>query len=508
MKRLSFVSVIVMFVAMLFVSCGSSEDYTTSLPEKSVVGIKISVSDLLADSEIMEDPQVQGMLKGAISELPENSKDLMMEIVEAPSATGLDFAKPVYLMLESVDAQMNDAKGMVLFAVGDRGKLTSFLETVIDKDFVMENRDGCDVLVYEGSCVGAYDDTRLVLAYAESGDALEYVTPRKDVSRTEAMKQFISSSDDVTMYCDFSALSHSVMKAKELIKSDIYDGVASVSSLNFDSGKLQVDYEMYGADELKKLAKKYIRDAKGTYLKLVTEDAYGVIQFGMYNILSVMELYQDTYSQMVEQVSKEYGFDMNLLNTIDGDVLLAVLPIPASSITGFPEFVMAAKCKDASLYEYVVSQVSKLDAGMTKVDETVYKLSPMLAALGFDYCIGYADETLFVVPGRMLDNVKGGSLKSLDKNFADTKLASKLGNAGMVCNFQSLSNGLSSSVWGKEQGVQIAADVMKEFQDCAIYSEEIGEGHFVLDFTDKETNSLKKLIDIVKKQAMSVMMRM
>lgn len=506
MKKRFLNSIFAILVAVLLVSCGSSDDYTSSLPSNPMFGVKINIGNLLADSKILDDPQVSGLLNTYADGLPENSKGLLEEIMEDPNASGLDVSKAAYIIFENVE----DTKGMALFAVSDSEKLTSILKMVDDKP--LESRDGCTTIVEKGETYVAFNDSRLVIAFAKSGtDAVNYITSDNSESRSDAIKQFVASSDDIAMYYDFGAmisLAAMLPETQELsAQADLFAGAKMLGSLNFEPGKMLASTKMYDADALKGLYEKYTKEAEGTYLPLVPENAYGVIQVGWRNLLSSMDHMPESSKAMLQQACQEHGFDMALLDKIDGDVLLSVLPIPEGSITGFPEILFAAKCKDASLFEYVISNVSKIDAGIAKVDENVYRLSSTFAALGFDYCMGYVDETMFVVPGRMLDNVKGGSLKPLEKNFAGTELASKLGMCGMVCNFQALCNGLENSVWNENEYVKLATGVMKEFQDCAIYSEELGEGHFVMDFTDKETNSLKQLVDLVKKQAMAMMLQ-
>lgn len=156
---------VILMTTIIMASCSQSADYQSVIPAEPVLVVKANVNNLLSESEILQDNQVAGFLKGAINEIPENSRELMRGILDDPSNCGLDLKQPAFVVMENFE----QAKGFVLFAVKDAEQVKTLLNAMLEneEEALLEEKGDYTLLKADNANVMAFDDTKLVVAFAQ-----------------------------------------------------------------------------------------------------------------------------------------------------------------------------------------------------------------------------------------------------------------------------------------------------------------------------------------------------
>lgn len=117
---LSVIAGLLIICAVLFFLpwSGSSKHYS-AIPDGSVYLVKVNAGNLLKDSEILEQPIVETALDMVVKSMPRSSRELMREIVENPSASGIDVDKPAVFAITEVQPM----KGVFVMAIKDKVRL-------------------------------------------------------------------------------------------------------------------------------------------------------------------------------------------------------------------------------------------------------------------------------------------------------------------------------------------------------------------------------------------------
>lgn len=494
----------------LLSSCTERSDYLSAVPVESAFTMKVNVANLLEKSEVMESQLVRNNLDEAVNELSGSAKRVVEEAIRNPASTGIDFRRPVVMAMEDLQRP----QVMVLFAVDDAGKLTDFIETLIDDDEMNlpvelnETDGGVRTLTDKrGTVVGAYDATRLVFAYGKRGtDASEYLKlpEKRQAIASDDFKAFVRAKEDMAIYYDYEAILR--MNPYFVSTSEnnrLLDGMKALFTTNFEAGRIAFTAEVFGNETLEELNQKTNIRPTGKNLCYVPTKNYGVINGGLRNLSETIEYMPSEIRQMIDRGFESVGTTEAILNKLDGDFTLAVLPMQQLGYEQLPQFFVAAECSGRELFDLVIDNFSENGSGLTAVSENVYGFNVNgQREDGFDYYFAYKNNTIFLLPENLYAQIADGDrFKALGDNFTENPLAGTLkGKSGAVVDFRTIAedierHGCLDNIGG------IAMKYLNLLQDMTITQKNTTASEGAIDFIDTKTNALKQLTDVTLKLA-------
>ena len=176
MRKISILFVLIAALSVMFVSCGGSDDkYVSAVPANSAVLAKVNLGNMINESEILEQPLVKMGLGLAQSALPQEAKDILNEILENPSNSGIDASKPVILAVS-----LEPMSIVVSMPVSNKGRINEVVDNFLDGTGVqVVLRNGVSYIDFGGSddVEVAYDSDMMIVAAVEKGkaDAAHYM---------------------------------------------------------------------------------------------------------------------------------------------------------------------------------------------------------------------------------------------------------------------------------------------------------------------------------------------
>lgn len=505
----------VLSAVTLFTSCNpTSSDYISAVPKEPIAALKINAGALFDDSKILENNLVNNYLRQAINEMPRDMRSIMRDILAEPSNSGIDVDKPAVFVLDGV----TPLRGLVCCAVGNKEQLNDNIEEFLDEtdNLNIQAEDGYTVVSDRRNVWVAFDDEKLVVALSEGvADATEYMKMSENALSNSNFCKFVGSNDDAGLYLDYTQLSTIAASVspqnRELIQMlEMYDGVIQFTSLNFDDGRVVMRSSLEGNTAvISEYMKAMNKTPSGKYLEYVPKDAYGVALLGLQNLTKSFELLDNKIRKEFEQLMTQMNFDMQLIDDIDGDVLFALLPRADLAGKQLPQMMFFAESKKG-LFDYVatallgnnknMSQVAtdlyslglnkRIDWSKSSYNYDTYSYDYVYTTSGYDYYLGYIDDCIFVMPENIYAKcVKDGEFVALRKNFSDSPLTVYLGKSAVVC-------GMDNIIEDCKDLEPAFTDILKYFESVRVLSTDVFDSEFVIEFADKDVNSLKQIVDI------------
>lgn len=495
----------------LFCSCDSSSNYLSVIPKDSVAAIKINIGQILDKSEVLEMKAVKDLAELGANQADASieSQRLLKAILKDPNASGLDVNQPMVAVFEGLNM-----KGLLTFAVSDKDALINTLETLKKEfenigvlfDFEENEKGYTSINVFDpyGSIYGniaAFDKSKLVFAIAEKNPdvvpymELEYEDQALSDSRFQA---FVNAQKDLSIYYDLSILSEIMPLLQAQMPElnmggylEMMEGVTGLVSLDFQQGKAVLDYQMINpSDELIAYYKQFVKKPNKELLAYVPQNSYFVANMGIKNLSKGFD-----YLPEATTMFDEIGLKAEWLNDINGDFTFA---ISQSKQTEEPLLIFAAQCKDGNFIRFCENLLQQ-EVGLEEVADQVYALDGMSKQT--NYFVGYKDGTMFLMPGNIYEQcVDGNKLVNLSKNFTKTSMSSILEENGMVIDLELIATdvkkAIKDSYIGQEERMILAC--LNSFESLtASYENNSFEGEVVLNFKDKENNSLKAIIQLI-----------
>lgn len=494
----------------LFCSCDSSSNYLSVIPKDSVAAIKINIGQLLDKSEVLEMKAVKDLAELGASQADASieSQRLLKAILKDPNASGLDVNQPMVAVFEGLNMKV-----LLTFAVSDKDALNNTLETLLKEleksglDIELEDSEKgyttINVEAYEGHsyCLAAFDKSKLVFAIAEKNPdvvpymELEYEDQALSDSRFQA---FVNAQKDLSIYYDLSILSEIMPLLQAQMPElnmggylEMMEGATGLVSLDFQQGKAVIDYEMINpSDELKAYYKQFVKKPSKKLLAYVPENSYLVANMGLQNLSKCFD-----YIPEATTMFNEIGLKAEWLNDLNGDFTFA---ISQSKQAEEPLLIFAAQCKNGNFIRFCENLLQQ-EVGLEEVADQVYALDGMSKQT--NYFVGYKDGTMFLMPGNIYEQcVDGNKLVNLSKNFTKTSMSSILDENGMVIDLELIATdvkkAIKDSYIGQEERMILAC--LNSFESLtASYENNSFEGEVVLNFKDKENNSLKAIIQLI-----------
>lgn len=265
----------------------------------------------------------------------------------------------------------------------------------------------------------------------------------------------------------------------------------STASVNFDNGKILIDYRVYMGKEVADIFKKnMIGHTDAEMIKRIpTENLAMVMQFSVKPevIKDYLKLLgADGFANMGAGM---LGFSVDdIISANKGDYLFAVSNIRIDSSSPKFDYLFSSSIGDKQSFDKVI-------AGVNKLIKTYIVGTSDSSAAAFSKLYSYnLGEKYFALGANqpLVDGYLAGA-KTYSSPVYD-KITS--GPGGMYINFNYILNALTPLVKDSSAlAVLVASKLI--WQDMISYSDQFSDnsfiGHAVINLTDKNTNSLKQL---------------
>ena len=529
MKHMYLKVMAALFAVALLVGCDAEKGYLSALPGQSVLVAKVHVGNLLNESAILDDPQISGFLKNSINEMSGDSRTLMREILEDPAATGFDLSQPVYCALENVE-QM---RGVVILPIADATKVKRALETLladrnVRMDYVLAAQNGINTLEDKrGNALAAFDAEKLVFAYANgTADALEYMTlSEKAQEKSAELKNFIAEDADMALYVDYGQimpLAAGLSRELGAVDLSLLQEMKFIATLDFEKGKAAVTYKVDGCEALEKCYKEMYNTADNDLVNLLPSDTWAVAQLGIKNLACVKDYFKGDVAAEMDKMFEEINtklaaegiqtkVNFDLLNSIQGDVIIGATPVVEQDDERAPQVVFVAECANKDLFDLAAAIVIQENERAEKIDDNLYSLGMnkkidwsnyrydgnyTYIRKGYDYYFGFADNKMFVMPENLYQQCN--NLKGFASDFSDNDViypVVKSSNAAAL-DFSALAKEIERDQ--KPASLEIG-NVLRMFDITYAKMENVNSCEFVITMADKDTEMLKQLKDLCVK---------
>lgn len=529
MKKMYLKLMTAAFAVLLLSACGADNSYLSALPGNSILVAKVNVGNLLNESEVLSDPQISEQLRDGINELSGDTKTLMRELLEDPSACGADLSRPMYIALENVE----NARGVIIIPISDAQKVEQTIETFISDrdlgiDMELSTKDDVNTIENsEGDVIAAFDDDKFVVAFTNgTPDAMVYMTlSEKKQEKSDELEEFIDLDADMAVYADYGELIKLAERAEPSMRDldlSMYENAKFIASVDFEKGQAKSTYKMLGCDEVEKLYDEMYDDANNNLLGYMPKDTWAAAQFGIKDLAKVEEFFkgkmldelEDGLEELNDKLAAEginvkLGFD--LLKSLDGDVAIGATPFVKKDGVENAQVVFIAECANKDLFEEVATIIKETNKDAKEIDDDLYSLGLNLKMdkdsydystdeykeirKGYDYYFGYADGKMFVMPENLYEECSnGGQLQELKSNLKDNEMLFDLidgKNSGAI-DFTACASMLKT--FGNSVDRE-AGRAMKSFESLSFNVKSAHECEVVLTMTDKDTEVLKLLKD-------------
>lgn len=495
------VSVLLMTIGL--VSCSQSSDYRSVIPAEPVMVVKANVDNLLAESELLQDNQITGLIKNDINEMPENSRELLRKILADPANSGLDLKQPAYVVIDNIE----QTRGFALFAVKDKEKVTELLNAMEIEDLSMEEKSEYSLLKTGNANIVAFDETKLVAAFSQGAcDVTEYMSADTEAKKSKSLAEFMECDDDVAYYMAFKDVLRLAEgtnpEAFSMLDTEKAKDAKLVMSLNFEAGKAVLDTRLEDADELLEISRDYMSSPNSGLQVFIPKTCYGFMQFGIKDLGSNIEksipeaqrAEFDEYMAMANKEAKKMGIKeeltLSLLNSLDGGMIFGIAEKDNSSPLPIPQMILVAECKDNSLFNLIAKSLES-NRIATKTDGNTYSLMGL-------YTLGFADGKLFVMPQNLSAQCyKDGTMKSLAENLTDNDMAQMVGEEnGMIIDTKATAKGLEDMGVARRAKDRAILELMNKFTYAGYSVKEDCKVEYTVYFEDYATNSLKQIKDM------------
>lgn len=505
MKKSLFLSLMAVIIAL--VSCDKKADYQSVIPASPAVAVKTNIGQILNKSELLKDVQISGLAKMAISNLPEEARTLYGNILNDPKACGIDIDQPAFAIVENV----KPVKGFALLAVKDEAQLKKLIDVTIQQfggysKPTLESAGGInEIKDQRGNTIMAFDAVKFVIPFAQgTTDAKEYMTPATDNGeKNSTFEAFIKKGSDIATYLDynhimdFAATLSPEMQGTNL---DIYKNVKLATYLNFENGKIVLDYKVSGYDQAEEIYEKTTTAPDGKLFQYLPFDTWGVLQSGIKNTCAFQEyMPQETVAQFEEllnNINKELDSEkcdakitLSLLSSIKGDLIAAIAAPANETQSEEPQGIVIAECADDKLFSTLKKIIQ------CKMGDAFQETAPNILK-GYGYCFGYADNKTFLMPENIFNQCySNGKFKKLDKNLTNAKLYSTMKqNIGLAVDFGKIAQFMKSAGDNK---LAMAANIVSKFSEATIITRSATETEMQIIMSNGTTNALKQLKDMI-----------
>lgn len=509
-SRLSALALIVIMAA-----CSKQAEYTNVIPADASAIASINLKSL-ADKSGLKDKENEAAKQKMIEALKSGTTaatfQQLEKVLNNPKESGIDVDAPVYAFTAT-----SFPYAALVAKVVDIDKLHASLDIMINEQICqpIEEAEGYSYTLMPNQNILAFNETTAMLVQVNSQSQMENTqkaivglmkqTADKSIAGNAGFQKMQKQKGDVNFYASLAALPQVYARQLNmgLTGSNIeLKDVMALGSLSFEKGKIALQLEYYTEnEEVKAMLKKQenaMTKLNGTFLKYFPASTIAFMNIGangeaLYSLLQENEEFRNTVSiSKAEEVKA-------LFASFNGDISLGLINVTMGQN---PAFVAYADVKNGNALKALYENKKSLnlrrgeDIVQLGADDYVYRSRNLNVFFGFKNNQMYAtnDELLY----REID-------KAVDKSIKDTGYVSDMKgkNFFFVINMDAILElpivKMMVGFGGEEYQTYFNLASQISYFEVSNVSDGVSEANLVL--KNKDVNSLKQIVDFVKKFA-------
>jgi hypothetical protein len=500
-------------LSLLMSACGGGKnapEHTKLIPKDAAIVARLDVKQLTGKTIALDKLASKENLKemGASDKEAEKASQNIKKFLDS----GIDFLNKVYIFSNDVDMKRGSSVG-IAFAIDNEEKLTKFikddatwkdLKDAKKPEFKEEGK--IKFAIFEKNAVMAWQGKMGVLVVKDevtTADAKKLFEMKSDetlVSSNESFKDAAGKGYDASVWMNIEKLSANNAQASVALGMAglSNQGTAMNLGFTFEKGKIVVDADYTGNEELNKLSDKIANDnVKSSALKNIpieNADAGMSFSLNLEGLVSVLK--EKGFLSAVEGNIQKSGVTIDdITKALSGDFVAVVGKVNFDSKgKQMPEFVVSIGIKDKKAFEKVVDALNSKQArgALTKKDN-VYEAPEGMGFLVIKDDAAYVTMTASIKEGiNKGDSKLKGDFKEKSSKFASVMYVGKGISDSWVASKEYQNSGFGK-VYGKNfpfEGGIMKANKMKNKKS---------QTEIEIWMTDKNQNSLLVLIDMAKK---------
>ena len=492
-------------------TCNSiNKAYVKVIPDDAVAIIKIQWGNIISKSGIADNAFVEA----AIEDTPDEIKQILKGLCKDPNSAGIDTSSPVYLTVTS------DAQVIATCGISSMTALEKTLSTLTGNNLNATNMHGMKCIIPESKIIIAYDSEKLVFLNARYNPDLNKflkLTDNRMAVNNAKYSNFFKCADDVACTVNIMKLMElgSGKKRPDDIPEKLLTELKNVTlnaSLDFKKGKATMKADINANNEYTNTLKSVFNKPTHSHFGYIPANSYAVLNYNLdlkklYDFIeeqgALAEIENESEKKMIESAASALSGEWTVAAWIENNNLEE-------------PFIMAIiDCKERFVFDMIVA-----NQNATYVDNDVYDLNLNKREV-YDYHTGqyryektnkteyyiiYRNGAIMVMPKHHYYRLKSGnSIRQLENSANSNKAFSSM-KSNLVIDVEPIrsifSNQIANSGQRMNEEMMIANEILGMIQD-ATASFNFLSLNADINMTDKNTNSLKTIVD----KALSIAIR-
>lgn len=493
------ISMLVVIMTILASCKKESPDYVRVIPvdASAVVGIN---SQSLSDKSGINDADKQKMIDLVKDEMSAATFKQVEKIIKDGSESGISTKDPFYFFTCKAIPEA------IVMKVENIDKLNKFIELLVAEQIAepATKVENINLVKISYNLICAYNESAMLFVSrnTEEKDIVRLMKQKDEESiiQSDYYKKMSAQKGDITYFLKVEALTDLYNKQLGMALFKFGDielkDVGAVGSISFDKGKISFKVENMSTNEAfsKKMKEQQEIYAKinGKFLSLFPSSTFVYASVNLngekfYNALMDNEqIRQFIPIDIIESVKEAF-------NMFDGDISFGLTDF---SMNGTPEFVAYAQAKNGDVLETLFQSKDDLNLGygedILKLGENEYTYQSKYITIYY----GFKDKYIYATSNKALKDSK------VTNSINDAEYASNLkGNYQyIVIDMKSILELPIVKMLAMMGGAK--AEIYLNAASKFAYFEVIGTGDMKSEsnlwMTDKDTNALKQLFDMIK----------
>ncbi|NDV84079.1 DUF4836 family protein [Bacteroides sp. 51] len=497
---------LVVLVACMASCSEKSSEYTNVIPADASAVVAIHFQSLVDKSGVSNDDK-QKLIDAMKGELNAATFQHVEKIIKDGSASGLSIKDPVYFFTSSLIPS-----AAVVMKVSDMDKLNKTFEVMASEQISdpVTKIDGYYLVKIKGASVCAFNESTLLITEERNSDKIvaDLMKQTKDesIAKSAYFQSMAKKKGEITFFSTMDALPSMYKRQMDMTLGSMDNidpkDIGVAGGLNFEKGKIALHFEAVSENEKVKEMFKKQNDISGK----LSEAFLANFPSSTLMYMSVNVNGEKLYDMLQENKDFREGLSLDkaekvkaIFGSFKGDISGGLINVTMSDM---PTFAAYAEAKNGAALEALYE--AKGDLGLRRSEdivklgdnEYVYKSRQM------NVFFGYKDNYMYATNDELLYKNIG---KKEDKSLKEAAYASNMKGKHqyVVIDMKAILDlpavKMLSAMGGKEAARYI------DMASKVSYFEVIGEGNnqsnINLWLVDKDTNSLKQIIDLAKQYA-------